>query len=220
MNQSINNMIADIKRNVLQTRQYIGKDQLSNKVMAAMQAVPREQFVPSNEKILAYADGPLAIGHGQTISQPFIVALMTDLLELDEPDTVLEIGTGSGYQTAVLAQLAKKVYSLEVIPELARCAEKNLQKLNYNNIEVRAGSGYKGWPEHAPYDAIIVTAAAPYIPPALIEQLKPGGKMVIPVGQPYGAQELFVISKNKDNKIDSRFILSVRFVPLVEDGSI
>ncbi len=209
-------MIADIKQNVLRTRQYIGKDKLSLRVIAAMQNVPREQFVPSEEKILAYADTPLAIGHKQTISQPFIVALMTDLLELNADDTVLEIGTGSGYQTAVLSLLARKVYSVEVIRALAVSAKKRLQKLNYNNIEIRTGNGHDGWPEHAPYDAIIVTAAAASIPPALIEQLKPGGKMVIPVGLPYQHQELFLITKDERNEIESRYILSVVFVPLVQ----
>lgn len=213
-------MIADIERNMYQTRQFIGKDQLSAHVMAAMRAVPRDKFVPPEFKALAYADGPLMIGHGQTISQPYIVALMTDLLELTKDDKVLEIGTGSGYQTAVLSLIVDKVYSVEVITALADAAEERLQDLNYTNIEIRAGNGYEGWPEHAPYDAIIVTAAAAYIPSALIEQLKPGGKMVIPIGLPYEHQELLLINKNEQDKIETKTILGVSFVPLVQEKPI
>lgn len=216
MPKSSKNMIADIERNTLQTQRYTGKSQLSTRVMAAMREVPRDQFVPHEEQLLAYADSPLAIGHGQTISQPFIVALMTDLLDLKADDRVLEIGTGSGYQTAILSRLAKQIYSLEVIDALAESADKRLQQLDYNNIEIRTGNGYEGWPEHAPYNAIIVTAAAAYIPEALIEQLQPGGKMVIPVGQPYEHQELFLITKNEHNEIENRYILSVAFVPMIQ----
>ena len=218
MTKASDYMIADIERNVYQTRQFVGKDQLSAKVMAAMRDVPRDKFVPPDLKALAYADGPLMIGHGQTISQPYIVALMTDLLDLPQDAKVLEIGTGSGYQTAVLSLLAKKVYSVEVITALADSAEERLQDLNYTNIEIRIGNGYEGWPEQAPYDAIIVTAAAAYIPPALIEQLKPGGKMVIPIGLPYEHQELFLITKDDQNKIEAKYVLGVTFVPLVHEA--
>ncbi len=211
-------MLADIKRNVVQTSRYTGKDKLSSRVMAAMAEIPREQFVPAEEQILAYADSPLSIGHGQTISQPFIVALMTDLLALKPTDKVLEIGTGSGYQTAILAQLTDSVYSMEVIPALAATAEQRLKQLHYNNIHIRTGNGYDGWPEQAPYDAVIVTAAAPYIPPALIAQLKPGSNMVIPVGLPYEAQELLLVSRDEQNEITTRNILTVAFVPLVQDS--
>jgi len=217
MTKTSDYMIADIERNVYQTRQFIGKDQLSAKVMAAMRDVPRDKFVPPDLKALAYADGPLMIGHGQTISQPYIVALMTDLLDLPQDAKVLEIGTGSGYQTAVLSLLAKKVYSVEVITALADAAEERLQDLNYTNIEIRTGNGYEGWPEHTPYDAIMVTAAAAYIPSALIEQLKPGGKMVIPIGLPYEHQELVLINKDEQDKIEAKTILGVSFVPLVQE---
>ena len=218
MTKASEQMIADIERNVRQTRRLIGKEQLSAKVMAAMQAVPRDKFVPPDLKFLAYEDSPLTIGHGQTISQPYIVALMTDLLDLKQDGKVLEIGTGSGYQTAVLSLLASKVYSVEVITTLADAAEERLQNLNYTNIEIRIDNGYQGWPEHAPYDAIIVTAAASYIPPALIEQLKPERKMVIPIGLPHMYQELLLIEKDQQGNIKTRNILGVAFVPLVQEA--
>ena len=218
MTKSSDYMIADIERNVRQTRHFIGKDKLSANVMAAMRAVPRDKFVPPEQKFLAYADGPLTIGHGQTISQPYIVALMTDLLELEQDAKVLEIGTGSGYQTAVLSLLADKVYSVEVIATLAEAAKERLQNLNYTNIELRTGNGYEGWSEHAPYDAIIVTAAAAYIPPALIDQLKSGGKMVIPIGLPHEHQELVLINKDEQDEVETKTILGVSFVPLVLDS--
>ena len=207
-------MLDDIESEVRYTRKMIGRDRLDDRVMKAMASVPRNEFVPKSFLDAAFDNGPLPIGHGQTISQPYIVALMTDLLELDEDDTVLEIGTGSGYQTAILSQLCKKVYTVEYIAALADIARERLQRLGYDNIESRAGNGYDGWPEHAPYDGIIVTAAASHIPKPLIEQLKPGGKLVIPVGRPHLYQELTLVEKNEDGEISIREILGVAFVPL------
>jgi protein-L-isoaspartate(D-aspartate) O-methyltransferase len=163
---------------------------------------------------LAYANRPLPIGHGQTISQPYIVAVMTDLLGVDRDDVVLEVGTGSGYQTAILAQLGQHVYTMEIIQELADEARERLQRLGYTNISTRVGDGYYGWEEHAPFDAIMVTAAASHIPPPLLRQLKPGGHMVIPVGGPFLTQQLLLVSKDTDGQITTRQVLPVAFVPL------
>jgi len=179
-------MLDDIEREVRYTRKMIGKNAFSPRVMEVMAKTPRNEFVPRSYLDAAFDNGPLPIGHGQTISQPYIVALMTDMLELDAEATVLEIGTGSGYQTAVLSQLCKTVYSIEYIPALADAASARLEKLGYDNIETRTGNGYDGWPEHAPYDGIIVTAAATHIPKPLIDQLKPGGRLVIPVERSRG----------------------------------
>ncbi len=190
-----------------------GKKSLDPKVKTALSNVPRDKFVPKDLTDLAFYNGPLAIGYGQTISQPYIVALMTDLLELEADHTVLEIGTGSGYQAAILSQLCKQVYSIEYLPELAEIARDRLQKLGFNNVETKAGNGYEGWPEHAPYDGIIVTAAATHIPQALIEQLKPGGRLVIPVGEPYLHQELELVEKTEDGEINIKEVLGVSFVP-------
>jgi len=183
-------------------------------VMTAMEQVPRNEFVPNAYLDAAFDNGPLPIGHGQTISQPYIVALMTDMLELEADDTVLEIGTGSGYQTAVLSQLCKQVYTIEYIPALADMARARLQRLGYDNIESISGNGYDGWPEYAPYDGIIVTAAASHIPKPLIEQLKPGGRLVIPVGRPHLYQELTLVEKDKAGEINIKEVLGVAFVPL------
>ncbi len=207
-------MLRDIEREVAYTRHEIGRDAFAPRVMAAMAAVPREQFVPESGRHLAFANGPLAIGHGQTISQPYIVALMTDLLAPRPQDTILEVGTGSGYQAAVLAQLARQVYSVEIIAALATAAGQRLARLGYANVSVRQADGFHGWPEHAPYDGIVVTAAAPQVPPPLVEQLKPGARLVIPVGMPGGVQELKVVEKDADGSITSRNILLVAFVPL------
>jgi protein-L-isoaspartate(D-aspartate) O-methyltransferase len=215
----IERMISDIVSEVSYTRSMIGRDKLSDRVMQAMHKVPREAFVPEALKPFAFDNGPLSIGHGQTISQPYIVALMTDLLEPEPGDTILEIGTGSGYQTAVLSQVVKQVYSMEIIPALSEAAQQRLQQQHYNNIETRIGNGYLGWPEHAPYDGIIVTAAASHIPPALVEQLKPGGHLVIPVGLPYFHQELMRVSKKADGSTETENILGVAFVPLVDSKS-
>ena len=208
-------MINDIKSEVAITRRMIGRDRLDSRVMDVMRKVPREQFVPPELKYAAFDNGPLPIGYQQTISQPYIVALMTDLLQLKEDHVVLEIGTGSGYQTAILSQLCQQVYTIEVISALSVEAQRRFEKLGYDNIEARTGNGYLGWPEHAPYDGIIVTAAADHIPEAFIEQLKPGGRMVIPVGLPYRYQELVLVEKDTDGNTQMKDILGVAFVPLV-----
>lgn len=180
-------------------------------VLDAMLQVPRHRFVPSSHVHLAYRDHPLPIGQGQTISQPFIVAYMSEAAEVSRNEKVLEIGTGSGYQAAVLAHLAKDVYSIEIIPELAERARQTLQELGYQNIHLKTGNGYEGWPEHAPFDAIVVTAAPDKIPQALIDQLAVGGKMVIPVGTTY--QEMVVVTKKKSGVVEER-TFPVRFVPM------
>ncbi|MCD6094271.1 MAG: protein-L-isoaspartate(D-aspartate) O-methyltransferase [Candidatus Omnitrophica bacterium] len=183
-------------------------------VLNAMRKIKRHLFVPQEYRHLAYIDSPLPIGEGQTISQPYIVALMSELLSLSGKERVLEIGTGSGYQAAILAELAAEVYTIEILPSLAQKAEKLLRSLGYENIKVKCGDGYLGWEEYAPFDAIIVTCAPEQIPPALIEQLKEGGKMVIPLGERY--QELKLIKK-KDGKIEIESIIPVRFVPMQRD---
>ncbi len=184
------------------------------KVLDAMRAVPRHVFMPRGNRRYAYRDRPLPIGHGQTISQPYIVALMTELLEPEPDDVVLEIGTGSGYQAAVLSALVRRVYSIEIIEALQQQAKARLQGLGYDNVVTRLGDGYFGWSEQAPFDAIIVTAAASHVPPPLIEQLKPGGRMVIPVGGRFATQYLLLLQKEDDGAILTRQIAAVRFVPL------
>jgi len=178
-----------------------------------MEAVPRHLFVPEEYQDRAYDDGPLPIGYGQTISQPYIVAYMTELLNVGPDDVVLEIGTGSGYQAAVLSRIVKKVYTVEIIEELGLAAKERLKALNYDNVEVKIGDGYYGWEEHAPYDGIIVTAASEYIPPPLIQQLKDKGRMIIPVGSPFSVQNLMLVEKSGD-KIKTKSLIPVRFVPL------
>jgi protein-L-isoaspartate(D-aspartate) O-methyltransferase len=180
-------------------------------VLEALKKTPRHRFVPETYRHLSYEDHPLPIGQNQTISQPFIVAYMTEAAEISPQDKVLEIGTGSGYQAAILGEIAKEVYSIEIIPELAERARQTLGELGYKNIQVRAGNGYLGWPEHAPFDAIIVTAAPDEIPKALVEQLAVNGKMVIPVG--VGDQEMVIITKTKDGVVEKR-TMPVRFVPM------
>jgi protein-L-isoaspartate(D-aspartate) O-methyltransferase len=182
-------------------------------VLQAMRTVPRHEFVPEEVRAQAYEDQPLPIGFGQTISQPFIVALMTDLLDVGPDDTVLEIGTGSGYQAAVLSPLAGQVYSVEIIPELGQRAAEVLLRLGFNNVQTKVADGYYGWPEAAPFDGIVVTAAASQIPPPLVEQLKPGGRMVIPVGGAFFAQQLMLVEKGADGKVTTRQLLPVQFVP-------
>lgn len=212
-------MLNDIEMEVTLTRHMIGKEALDDKVMTAIKQVPRDKFLPTNFRYLAYANGPAPIGLGQTISQPYMVALMTDLLNTKPGDTVLEVGTGSGYQAAILSKLVAQVYSLEILEALSDKASRRLKRLGYRNVTVQHGDGSRGWPEHAPYDGIIVTAAAPDIPHALIEQLRPGARLVIPVGLPYSYQELIVLEKTADGKIEPRHILDVSFVPLVSgDG--
>lgn len=207
-------MLQDILWEVELTRRYIGKDALDARVMRAMAEVPRERFVPEEMRSLAFRNGPVPIGHGQTISQPYIVALMTDLLAPEPDDVILEVGTGSGYQAAVLSRLVRKVYSLEIIAALAAEARRKLAELGYDNVEVLAADGYHGLPEHAPYDGIIVTAAAPHVPPPLIEQLKPGARLVIPVGRSGWSQELKMVEKLADGQVREKDMLGVAFVPL------
>jgi protein-L-isoaspartate(D-aspartate) O-methyltransferase len=219
MKSGTQKMLQDIEAEIRYTRSMIGRDAFDERVMAAMAEVPRDQFVPGHEQHDAYANGPLAIGHGQTISQPYIVALMTDLLECGPQDKVLEIGTGSGYQAAVLSRVVARVYSVEIIPELARQSTERLARLGYTNVETRNADGYAGWPEHAPYNGILVTAAAPSVPPALSEQLEEGARLVIPVGPQYGHQELVLIEKRSDGSLRTTDILAVAFVPLTRSGA-
>lgn len=187
---------------------------LDASVLEAMRRVPRHAFVPADLRELAYDDRPLPIGHGQTISEPYIVALMTDLLRLAPRGRVLEIGTGSGYQAAVLAELGHQVYTIEIVPDLAEQAVKRLSDLGYDAVHLRDGDGYLGWPEAAPFDAIVVTAATPQIPPPLLEQLKPGGRMVIPIGAAFLVQQLMLIEKLSDGTVRTEALLPVAFVPL------
>ncbi len=190
---------------------------LDQKVKDALARVPRHLFVPAGQQPYAYENRPLPIGHQQTISQPYVVALMTDLLKLGSQDRVLEIGTGSGYQAAILSQLVRSVYTIEIVEPLAAEARQRLGDLGYRNVEVRTGDGYKGWEEHAPFDAIMVTAGADEIPPPLLRQLKPGGRMVIPVGPASGIQSLTLIEKQADGSIRSRQVVPVRFVPFTRE---
>ncbi len=188
-------------------------DGIAEAVLDVMLEAPRHLFVPQPIAPLAYEDSPLPIGYGQTISQPFIVALMTHLLDVGPEATVLEIGTGSGYQAAVLSPLVKTVCTIEIIPELGNTAAQRLEELGYDNVQATIGDGYFGWRECGPFDAIIVTAAAGHIPPPLVEQLKPGGRMVIPVGSVFGPEYLTLVSKTADNRVKTRQVLPVRFVP-------
>jgi protein-L-isoaspartate(D-aspartate) O-methyltransferase len=199
---------------VRQYARFAGDTPFNDAVMESLNAVERHRFVPSREVANAYENRPLPIGHGQTISQPYIVALMTDLLEPEPGDVVLEVGTGSGYQAAILSGLVTTVYSIEIIEALAEQVADRLQGLGYDNVVTRLGDGYYGWAEHAPFDAIIVTAAASHVPPPLVEQLKPGGRMVIPVGARFATQYLLLLEKSADGEIRSRQIAAVRFVPL------
>lgn len=207
-------LLQEIAAMARETGAETGRPVFSARVMAAVDKVARHRFVPASYGPLAYANRPLPIGHGQTISQPYIVALMTDLLDPKPGDRVLEIGTGSGYQAAVLAELVERLFSIEIIEPVGRNAAALLQQLGYGNIETRIGDGYEGWPEHSPFDAIIVTAAAPRIPPPLIAQLKPGGRMVIPIGGEGDIQFLHVLVKQADGSIANQRSLPVRFVPL------
>jgi protein-L-isoaspartate(D-aspartate) O-methyltransferase len=222
-------MVVEIAAEVMATRKYLGKEALDPRVMAALGQVPRHEFIPLVNRPNAYENRPQPIGHGQTISQPYMVAIMTDLAAVGPDDRVLEIGTGCGYQAAILAALAAHVYSVEVVPELASQAGARLRDLGYGNIELRTGDGALGWPEHAPFDAIIVTAAAwRRVPPALIEQLAPGGRLVVPVDRsksaaryPFTAQQqdLQLITKDAAGKVTERSVLPVAFVPLVEGNT-
>jgi protein-L-isoaspartate(D-aspartate) O-methyltransferase len=206
-------MLAEISAGTFHVSDLIGKTALGERVMTAMGKVPRHEFVPIELRLYAYANVPLPIGFDKTISQPFIVALMTDLLDISPDDAVLEIGTGLGYQTAILAQLARKVYSIEIIEELGRQAKQRLHRQGYTNIELKIANGYHGWSEHAPFDKVIVTAAADLVPPPLIHQLKAGGKMVVPAGLP-DAQQLVLVEKHGNGRVTTREILQVRFSQL------
>jgi protein-L-isoaspartate(D-aspartate) O-methyltransferase len=208
-------LLDEIALEYAETARWTGKAKMAPRVRAALMKVPRHEFVPEGEARLAYANIPLPIGHGQTISQPYMVAIMTDLLELTPESVALEIGTGCGYQAAVLSELAKEVYTVEYVPELAEGAAQRLKRLGYANVQVRTGDGYNGWPEHAPFDAIIVTCAAHDIPPPLVEQLKVGGRMVIPLGEAYGFQDLFLVTKDAGGGIHEKAMFPVAFVPLV-----
>ena len=207
-------MVAVIQRDVESTRGYLEREKLGEDVIDAMGSVLRHEFVLPDSRKYAYENRPLSIGYAQTISQPYIVAIMTDLLDLKPSDRVLEIGTGSGYQAAVLAEIVKEVCSIEVIRELGISAASRLKKLGYKNIKTRIGDGYYGWKAHAPYDAIMVTAAAGNIPPLLFQQLKPGAKMIIPVKSFSQVQHLILITKDESGAMRTRQILPVRFVPL------
>ena len=209
-------MVEEIVALAREARAATGRATLSERVLAAMAKVPRHELVPAEQKAVAYANRPLPIGLGQTISQPFIVALMTDLMEVKPGDRVLEIGTGSGYQAAVLAELAATVYTIEIVEPLAREAAGRLNQLGYRNVVAKVGDGYQGWPEHAPFDAIMVTAAPREVPQPLIEQLKPGGRLVVPIGGQAAGQALLLIEKKTDGTVMRRNILAVSFVPLTD----
>ena len=211
-------MLGGIAAHARETRLETGRGALSERVMAAMAQVPRHEFVPESEQRNAYADRPLPIGMGQTISQPFIVALMTDFMDVRPGDRVLEVGTGSGYQAAVLAQLAGTVYTVEIVEPLARQARDRFERLGYRNVVARTGDGYRGWPEYAPFDSIMVTAAPREVPQPLIDQLKPGGRLVVPVGGQAAGQSLLVVEKQADGTIKRRTVLAVRFVPLTDES--
>jgi protein-L-isoaspartate(D-aspartate) O-methyltransferase len=208
-------MVAEVEAMYADTRSETGFARMSPAVRAAMGKVERHRLVPDSQRGAAYRNHPLPIGSGQTISQPYIVALSTDLLNLKGGETVLDVGTGSGYQAAILAEIAARVFSIEIIDPLGKAAAKRLEQLGYGNIEIKIGDGYQGWPEKAPFDAIVVTAAAPQVPPELVAQLKPGGRMVIPVGGSGDIQYLKLLVKRADGGYDEKRVLPVRFVPLV-----
>ena len=210
-------MLKEISDDYIATADLTGRMKMQPAVERAMASVPRHEFVSALDTEVAYINRPLQIGHGQTISQPFIVAIMTDLLELEQGSRVLEIGTGSGYQAAVLSEITDQVFSIEIIEQLTKDAAARLTRLGYDNVQVRYGDGNYGWPEAAPFDGIVVTAGG-RLPPALVEQLKPGGRLVIPINQIGGAQELMVFTKDLDGKLTKRSILPVRFVPLTGDN--
>lgn len=210
-------LVRAIENRVLEARVYLRKSELDPRVMAAMAAVRRHEFVPEDLRFAAYENRPLPIGQGQTISQPSLVAMMTDLLELPKDCKVLEVGTGSGYQAAVLAEFCTDVYTIEIVDALGRRARETLADQGYDNVHVRIGDGFAGWPEHGPFDGVIVTAAVDVPPPPLVEQLHPGGRMVIPLRRESGYEELVVIRKNSDGSLAERSIFPVRFVPFTRD---
>ncbi len=210
-------MIRLIEDDVRDTSQYLGQSALDTRVLDAMARVPRHEFVPPELIDKAYLNRPLPIGHGQTISQPYIVAIMTDLLDIEPGQRVLEVGTGSGYQAAVLDEFGASVWSIEIIEALGSSAKARLQRLGYQRVDVRLGDGYYGWPEHAPFDGIVVTAAASHVPAPLLQQLKPGARMIIPVGSRFSTQQLVLITRGDNDEFITRQILPVRFVPLTGD---
>jgi protein-L-isoaspartate(D-aspartate) O-methyltransferase len=210
-------LVEQIENRVGEARAYLRKSELDPRVMAAMAAVRRHEFVPDDLKFAAYENRPLPIGQGQTISQPSLVAMMTDLMDLPEHCRVLEVGTGSGYQAAVLAEFCTDVYTIEIVDELGERARQTLAEQGYDNVHVKIGDGFAGWPEHGPYDGIIVTAAADAPPPPLVDQLRPGGHLVIPLRRASGYEELVVIRRTSDGSLAERVIFPVRFVPFTRD---
>lgn len=217
MKKTIQHLLEGIQRETAYTRKLIGKDRLDAAVMDAISRVPRQEFISEGLRDQAFDNGPLPIGYAQTISQPYIVALMTDLLSPGINDRILEIGTGCGYQTAILSLLCQQVYSVERIPQLSMQAQARFRQMQYKNIQCRTGNGCQGWPEYAPYDGIIVTAAAETIPQQLIDQLRPGGKLVIPVGKHGYHQQLMRLNKDEQGKVHNENLLGVSFVPLVDE---
>ncbi len=206
------------ERAAMVERQIEARGVRNEAVLAAMRKVPREAFVPSDQDLHAYEDRPLPIGSGQTISQPYIVAAMTEAIDLQPGEKVLEIGTGSGYQAALLAEITERVFTIEIVPELAARAATALEQEGYRSVKGRAGDGFRGWPEEAPFDAIIVTAAPGFVPPALVEQLAPGGRLCIPVGPTPGGQELLLIAKATDGTLTERSLMGVSFVPMTGEA--
>lgn len=211
-------MVRTIQAHAASLPEAASTDGISTAVLEVIGKVPRHEFVPEQVERQAYADAPLPIGYGQTISQPFIVALMAHLIEVSPDSTVLEIGTGSGYQAAVLSPLVKTVCTIEIIPELGETAARRFEDLGYDNVHTKIGDGYFGWPECGPFDGILVTAAAGHVPPPLVKQLKPGGRMVIPVGSVFGPQFLVLVEKASGGQITTRQLLPVRFVPLTRES--
>lgn len=209
-------LMQEIEQDAQDTAFWTGRKAFSDRTMAAMEQVPRHEFVREEDDVVAYINRPQPIGHGQTISQPYIVALMTDLLDLEGVEKVLEIGTGSGYQAAVLSRVAALVYTIEVVEALGQQAQERHARLGYDNVHVRIGDGYKGWPEEAPFDAVMVTAAPERIPDDLIRQLRPGGRMVIPIGRAHDRQTLTLVAKSLDGKVTIESVLPVAFVPMIK----
>jgi len=220
MEKAHHRMLREIERDARETATWTGRNEFSIRTMAAMAAVKRHLFVPPENEVAAYVNRPQRIGHGQTISQPYIVALMTDFLDLTGDEKVLEIGTGSGYQAAVLAEALDKghVFTIEIVEALADTAKKRLERLEYDKVTVRHGDGYKGWPEEAPFDAIIVTAAPERIPDALVEQLAPGGRMIVPIGRAHDRQTLTLVLKDTEGQVTVDKVLPVAFVPMVHEN--
>ncbi|MEJ2689796.1 MAG: protein-L-isoaspartate(D-aspartate) O-methyltransferase [Deltaproteobacteria bacterium] len=219
-NAKIARLIDEIKEEYRFTAGFTGRMRPDSRVVDAMIQVPRHEFVPDHEKYLAYENYPLPIGHGQTISQPYIVALMTDLLDLEENDKVLEVGTGCGYQSAIISLLVREVYTIEIVEPLALEAQRRLRDLGYSNVSVRHGDGYHGWPEQSPFNGIIVTATASIVPPPLVAQLANNGKLILPLGRSGGPQELTLISKDSKGRVRQDFVLDVAFVPLTGDHGV